>query len=419
MEDQRPDVAADEEATPNPRLNEGFLKWLRGSQEVVDDTEEDDDEEETTPTKRWQRLLKRIFGGVVSKSEVKLESEAKKLPDISEVSSNNSSGINARIEQSDTLLIDHSQASMVDPESNINLAEPVNSREQIVTSEVPAEAVAAVDVSDLAYEDIPETPTESTASVEHAANSTEVSHDAPPIPYSYEPVERWRLERERREREQHDRLLKRKIHTLKHRVEKQEKQSREITKDAQKAEDERNFVRTQQLMFESRLNAREKAQPNKTVEAPSVIERSKETAIIEKKNTSVSPEHVTSLKAEAVTHISNRPEQYDAKEVLTKVSQAAEQNIAVERLYERSHEIKDEATPLVGDSATPVAKVIAKQQQELISRMQAQQRSSNQPKQPVPQATPLAEPELYKKAVFGGILGAIIVITLLIFLATK
>lgn len=76
MEERRPDFTGDEQEDNNPAWSEkrGFLRsWLEakfGSDSETDDSPESEDSSETeTPTSRWSRLFRRVFGGTVTREE--------------------------------------------------------------------------------------------------------------------------------------------------------------------------------------------------------------------------------------------------------------------------------------------------------------------------------------------------------------
>lgn len=100
---------------------------------------------------------------------------------------------------------------------------------------------------------------------------------------------------------------------------------------------------------------------------------------------------------------------------LAHVTEAANRNEAVERLYELRHEVKGQAIPR---SAVPVGQVVAdsSSHQAALTAAASSDSTSSQPdatSQPTPLRTPTSRPSLYKRAINRGFIAALIVLILI------
>lgn len=106
-------------------------------------------------------------------------------------------------------------------------------------------------------------------------------------------------------------------------------------------------------------------------------------------------------------------EQVDSRRVLESVADAAEHNVPVERVFERSHEVKDEPTVSPGaGSAASVGAVIAAQ---LAAKQPTPQQSRTavvSSDQGLPVINDTMSPDMYKQAMRSGFIGAVMLIIL-------
>ena len=127
-----------------------------------------------------------------------------------------------------------------------------------------------------------------------------------------------------------------------------------------------------------------------------------------------SKQEIEELKPHAPEHqdILSRPEQAKPEtfKLMEQVAEAAEKGVAVERVFERSHEVKDDTN--VSSSAASIGAIMAAQAEERhrTDRLQAMQRQMGGPDENLPVLPNHQQPEMYRQAMQRGFWAAMIII---------
>lgn len=110
------------------------------------------------------------------------------------------------------------------------------------------------------------------------------------------------------------------------------------------------------------------------------------------------------------TVTSEKPEERETYKIMEQVAEAAEQNVPVERVFERSHEVKDDQTVPVGASSVGAIMAAQVKNQQLSNNTVAHSQRTDTSSLPVAYDKPGSD--MYKQAVQRGFWAAIIIIIL-------
>jgi hypothetical protein len=103
------------------------------------------------------------------------------------------------------------------------------------------------------------------------------------------------------------------------------------------------------------------------------------------------------------------PEKAETYKIMEQVAEAAEHNAPVERVFERSHEVKDDHSTPVG-AASIGAIMAAQAEQKRLAQLKASQAQMVTNDQGLPVITTASDSDMYKQAMRRGFWGAIIII---------
>jgi hypothetical protein len=103
------------------------------------------------------------------------------------------------------------------------------------------------------------------------------------------------------------------------------------------------------------------------------------------------------------------PEKTETYKIMEQVAEAAEHNAPVERVFERSHEVKDDHSTPVG-AASIGAIMAAQAEQKKITQLKASQAQMGINDQGLPVINTTSDSDIYKQAMRRGFWGAIIII---------
>lgn len=147
-----------------------------------------------------------------------------------------------------------------------------------------------------------------------------------------------------------------------------------------------------------------------------------EKAATQLENITARPERIVTPQVEAQTEQIRRPEaiklevltanKESYKKLMEKVADAAEQTVPVERVFERSHEVKD--TTSVSSAAASIGAIMAAQAEEKqrIARIRTMQQQVGDPNQGLPVYRDTDSAGMYQQAVRGGFWAAMAIIIL-------
>lgn len=150
----------------------------------------------------------------------------------------------------------------------------------------------------------------------------------------------------------------------------------------------------------------ERTETARTPEARTIIERKVETQKWER-----TPEVQSSApKMPERMPLAERPEKIESYKIMEQVADAAEHDVPVERVFERSHEVKDDKS--VSLNATSIGSIMAAQaeEQKRLAKVQALQRQMGDPSQGLPIAPDTPELGMYRQAVRSGFVAGVVII---------
>lgn len=412
MENERP-KGDDEKPSESKKIS--FLEtWQQrlgvlpemSKKDNKDSLEEDSEKEpsETKKGKRWQNLFGKVFGGIVKSAPI----EAKYAPEkdtlfVQHAVSNEESAP----KPDDTLFIPHESVSSSEtPETTDPLGSDDNSEIPEFESQpdVPTEQSVETNSAKEALKP-PTAPPDIIAALNNQPHEVPAYEQTVTAPAGHTVGERV-IERDGRgvgvaaglfgleflARRRADRKLKKEIKRLDQRLKSGDKQMPPRT------------VETNRTAIESR--AYQPSTPEMKIPVPETSKLPAAEAQLlpeAEKKLGQNIELPRDLTSEVMV-TSEKPEK-----VLEKVAKAAEKNVPIEKLFERSHEIKDEPSQHLG--AAPVGAILSRSDTESQSAFTAATKKIIEAQQQAISASSHSgQPHLYKQAVKSGFWTAVVLV---------
>jgi hypothetical protein len=408
MEDRRPGpeetTDQDNETTPKKRRGGDFLsQYLLRRREQSGEKSEDGEEETEEKPKKFRRFFKGLFKNVVQPPEQSKEdrptrlgletlfltdpentertengSETPELPETSEhaYTSGETTKADER-EVSTNKPAEHSEAGSTEEieasEDTQEYTQPTRNIESPISATPEPEYTVPIDRT--LFERSQETPAEKEVIIERGSSMA-----LPVVLVGAEYLARKRA----------DRKLDEKFSTKVEAVEKEAKQSnfsqQELTNLVkQNREQLETLKRERGITPETNVSGVQNTETVQVTEKPPQRELH---------NQEVAPEE---------------PEKTETYKIMEQVAEAAEHNAPVERVFERSHEVKDDHSTPVG-VASIGAIMAAQAEQKRITQLKASQAPMEINDQGLPVINTTSDSDMYKQAMQRGFWGAIIII---------
>ncbi len=372
-------ATTDAELSPKKRWRTDFLsQFLVRRREVEGSPDEDEDEGSEEKPKKFRRFFRRLFGGMVEKPELSGESsglsERPSLMDALLARTMGSEASQRALEVEETEESSNQVEHSIDESSETPQATgsetplPPEFADWAVLGSLEESQPEEHNASSSLQETLPPVVPEVTAPVQ--------SEDTAPLPAEYRPVseqpfpEPVRLEKEtvverRAEtalpiallgaeylaRKKADRKLRTEVAQRTDKLEENDKRNETATARLE------TLVRQNRERLETLKRERSHKTEVLTTPPPALeVDRQEQRPFVPSPEVSVSKKTVEQEVPPAI----DKPEQQGSQRIMQEVAEAAEHNSPVERVFERSHEVKDDKTNPAGASA--VGSIIANKQ---------------------------------------------------------